>query len=466
MDISKRALMNSQSGLSTVSHNIASKDVEGYSRQRVELVTNPPVSEGNLQFGTGARISRVSRINDEFLEKQIEQEQSKTGMAQGRAETLARVENVFNDQNRKGMNQFITEFFNAFREFSNTPDSQATRELVKQAGKAVVQDFQRLSRQMKDVQMNVDQQIKDELAEINAMTKEISNLNEKIVHIEISGNPANDQRDRRDELVKKLGEKVNIKYTEGDGGKITVTMGGNAILVSGDEAATLRWASTPEKGDKREGNFDVIYDMGGTDAFAVTDQIKGGKLGGSIDIRDKAINKLMDRIDEIAYTLAEKVNEAHSLGVDRYGFTGQKFFDLQGPVRGAAERIGVAREIERDVWKINAGSAPGAPGDNRVSNLIAGLQYERFMDNGASTINDYYNGIVSQMAVDTKQANSTLEYQNNVLMQLKNIRENISGVNLDEEAVKMVEYQKAFDASAKLIKTADEMLETVLSIKR
>jgi flagellar hook-associated protein 1 FlgK len=50
--------------------------------------------------------------------------------------------------------------------------------------------------------------------------------------------------------------------------------------------------------------------------------------------------------------------------------------------------------------------------------------------------------------------------------QLNNLRESISGVSLDEEAAKMIEMQKHFDAAARLIRTADEVLETVVNLKR
>jgi flagellar hook-associated protein 1 FlgK len=466
LDIGKRSLMNSQTALQTVSHNVASKNVEGYSRQRVEMETMPPENYGGLQVGTGARTKNVTRTVNDHIEKQIEQEQSRLGTREGEADNLSRVENLFNEQLQKGMNQFVTEFFNAFRELSNSPDNQATRELVSQTGDTVMEQMHGINRQLKSIQADIDGQTKSQVQEINSMLAECAKLNEKIQQIEFTGAPANDERDRRDQLLKDLGQRINIRYTIGSNGKCTVTAGSSAVLVTGGEHAELSAVPTGEGKFKREGNTDIFIKYGTSTPLKITDQITGGRLGGALNVRDHVINELLDKMDRLAYGMADKVNKAHAMGYDRYGNTGRGFFVMPTQVRDASAEIQVRGDIKKDVWKIAAAGMPDAPGDNRVANLISSLQYQKFMDNGNSTFNDFYNGVVSDMAVKIHHANDLRDYQQNVLEQLKNVRENISGVNLDEEMVKMIEYQKAFDASARLIRTADEMLGTVMDIKK
>ncbi|MEQ1878269.1 MAG: flagellar basal body rod C-terminal domain-containing protein, partial [Bdellovibrionia bacterium] len=122
--------------------------------------------------------------------------------------------------------------------------------------------------------------------------------------------------------------------------------------------------------------------------------------------------------------------------------------------------------VKDDSWKIAAGAVPDAPADNRIANAISKLQFERIMGGGVSSFDDYYNGLVGELGVGAHKAYQELDHQDAVVKQLKNVRESISGVNIDEEAIKMIEYQKTFDASAKMIKTADELFDTVLSLKR
>ncbi|HEX4923505.1 MAG TPA: flagellar hook-associated protein FlgK, partial [Bdellovibrionales bacterium] len=286
MDVGKRSMMNSQSALQTVAHNIGSKDVEGYSRQRVEFQTNVPVGHGKTRMGTGAKQSAVTQVKNEFIEKQIQTENGRLGFTKGKAENIMRVEDVYNEHMAKGLNKFVTEFFNAFRELSNSPESQATRDLVRSTAAAVTGDFHRVHRQLTAVQSDIDQQIIAHVTEINTLAKEIAKLNEAVASVEVGGGVANDERDRRDALLKRLGEMVNIRYHEGKSGAINVVAGNNAVLVSHTEAAVLKAMPSPEDGIKREGNYDIFYEFGGSEIpHSITRQLTGGTVGGALHIR-------------------------------------------------------------------------------------------------------------------------------------------------------------------------------------
>lgn len=461
MDTGKRSLMNSQTALQTVGHNIANKSTEGFSRQRVELLSNVPIGEGNLQIGMGARAGVVTRVNNPWLEKQIQKEGMNMGFQDSRADALARVEQVYNEQANKGLNQYMTDFFNSFRELSNNPESLASRTMVRESAVALGKDFGRVVGQLRGVQEDLDGQIKTTVEEVNQISKEIASLNEKIQIIEVQNTPANDERDRRDLLLKKLGEKIDISWAEGKDGMVTVTAGRTAILVSG--------VGSSELSAKQSGNGDrvAVYYMGSPGSPAnITEQITGGRIGGALDVRDHVIEDLLGHVDKMAYTLSKEVNKAHIEGFDKYGKSGVLFFEMPESQKGAAASFALNKTIYNDVSKIAAGVQPGAPGDNTVANVISALQYKQVMDEGTSTLDDYYNTQVGQIGAVVQRAIKAQESQKNVIGQLTNIRESISGVSLDEETTKMIEFQKTYDASARLIKTADEMFDTVLSLKR
>lgn len=466
MDVGKRSLMNSQTALQTVSHNIANKSTDGYSRQRVELATNVPIGNGRLRIGMGARATAVTRTNNPYLEKQLEKQGNGLGFAQGRMESLARVEQVYNEQVNKGLNKFMAEFFNAFRELSNNPEGLAARTMVKESADFLSKDFSRVYGQITDIQKDIDFQLASHVVEINALTKEIADLSEKIQVVELNDVPANDERDRRDLLVKKLSGLVNIRYAEGDDGQMAITAGNNAVLVSGNSYRELFVASTPDREGKREGNFDIFYrpTESGT-PVNVTRQLNGGRVGGLLDVRDRVANDLLDKMDNMAYTLASEVNKAHVRGFDRYNQEGQDFFVMPARLREAAKNIRVSDAILQDVGKIAAGAQPYAPGDNRIANVLSSLQYKPVFG-GTDTLDNYYSSIVGELGVQSSRATSEHNSQQDIVKQLENIRESISGVSLDEETAKMIEFQKSFDASARLIRTADEMMDTVLSLKR
>jgi flagellar hook-associated protein 1 FlgK len=338
--------------------------------------------------------------------------------------------------------------------------------LVKESADFLTRDFKRVSNQLKEIQTDVDFQVVTHVEEINQMTKEIAELNEKVQVVELNGIPANDERDRRELLLKKLGELINIKYSEGDTGLVTVTAGKTAVLVSGHSHRELIAKGTVENDIKREGNFDVYYKAteSGT-PINITRQLNSGKLGGLLETRDVTINGLLDNVDNMAYTLANEVNQAHSYGFNRYDQPAGSFFKVIDQ-KGAAESITVNDNLLKDVGLIASSAAAFSPGDNRIANIISDLQYKNVTGNGEATLDEFYNSMVGQVGVTTSRANSELVAQKDLVTQLQNIRESISGVSLDEETAKMIEFQKGFDASARLIRTADEMMDTVLNLKR
>ncbi|MCM2281610.1 MAG: flagellar hook-associated protein FlgK [Bdellovibrionaceae bacterium] len=469
LDVGKRSMMNSQTALQTVGHNIANKSTEGYSRQRVEVVTNEPVTSGRLRIGMGSKSALVTRINNEYLEKQIGKEQANLGYLGGKSDAMMRVEQVYNEQSSKGLNKYIAEFFNAFRELGNNPESLATRTLVRETADFVTKDFGRVHSQLTEIRKDIDQQVITHVEEVNAYSEEIARLNEKIQLIEMKGEgaPANDERDRRDLLIKKLGEKVNIRWAEGEDGMVTISAGMSALLVTGYDAKKLVVQETSATERKGEGNVDIFYlPSERAVPVKVTEQFTGGSVGGLLEVRDQVITDLMSNMDNMAFTLATSVNEAHMLGFDGYNSKGGQFFRQPMDVRGSASNMRLVDSILEDPNRIAAAAQPNAPGDNRIANIVSQLQGVKMMNDGQSTFDDFYNGVVGQVGVVTRRTNTAHDSQGDIVKQLNHIRESISGVSLDEETTKMIEFQKSFDASARLIRTADEMFDTVLNLKR
>ncbi len=466
MDTGKRSMQNSQTALQTTAHNVSSKNVEGFSRQRIDLQTTEPTGTGKLRIGNGARATQVSRINNSYIEKQIEREGNNLGSKEAQSQLMSRVEQVFNEQSNKGFNKFMSDFFNAYREMSNSPENLALRNVVKETGDFLARDFKRINGQLGHIQGEADFQIATEVAEINSMTREIATLNDKIAMVEINGITANDERDRRDLLLKNMSSHIDIRWGESKDGILTITAGNTAVLVTGNEQRDLSAAASAAREGKRSGNFDIFYKAteSGT-AIAITDQLKGGSLGGLLNIRDKFINETLGQVDELAYNFASEVNRAHESGYDRYNKKGIAFFEVAGR-DGASDAIKINDRILEDPGRIVAAAQANSPGDNRIANIISSLPYQQKLANGQSTFDDFYNNIVGRIGVTASRANAEFDAQKDIVGQLKNIRESISGVSLDEETTKMIEYQKSYEASARIIKAADEMMDTVLNLKR
>ncbi|MBC7742919.1 MAG: flagellar hook-associated protein FlgK [Bdellovibrionaceae bacterium] len=462
LDMGRRGMQVSQSALQTTSHNIANKSVEGFSRQRVDVLSNPSINEGKNQVGTGSTTGAINRSSNPWIEKQLEREGANFAYQDGKANSLSQLESAFNEQTVKGLNNSMTEFFNGFRELANNPESLTARTVVKDNAQGMIQKFQDMDRQIDAVTGSLNKTIEAGIGEVNGFTKEIATLNEKIQQIEMTGAAANDERDRRDLLVKKLSEKLDISYAEDSkSGMLNITAGKTGIIVAGTSSTALK-TTTNEKNQT-----EILYELsqGGT-RVDITDQFKRGALGGSIDLRDGMVHDLKGHLEELSYNIASEVNKVHNEGYDRYNKEGVDFFDLPKDGNFIISDFKLNQAIADDVGKIAAASKPNAPGDNTTANVMHSLQFKSVMGEGQYTFDSFYNAKVGEIGVQAQRANSGVESQKNIVDQLKNMREATSGVSLDEEAAKMIEFQKSFEASARVVRMADEMFETVLNLKR
>ena len=463
LDMGRRGMGVSQSALQTTSHNIANKSVEGFSRQRVDVLTNPSVGDQQSRIGTGARLGGISRTNNPFLEKQIEREGSNLAFLDGRSGALQRLESAFNEQSVKGLSSSMSEFFNSFRELANNPESLTARTVVRDNASAMVKTFQDTHRQIGSVTAELNNVIETGVSDVNGFVKEIAQLNEKIHSIEISGAAANDERDRRDLLVKKLSEKLDISYAEDTkSGMLNITAGKTGVLVAGSSSSGLKTVSNENN------QTQIMYELSenGT-RVDITDQFKRGALGGALELRDGMVNDLREGLMDLSYNIATEVNNAHAEGFDRYSKQGVQFFDIPADGTFDLDNLKVNDAINKDVGRIAVASKPNSPGDNTVANVIHSLQFKKVMGQDSTfTFDDFYTSKVGQVGIANQKAIASVESQKNIVDQIKNVRESVSGVSLDEEAQKMIEYQKSFEASARIIRMADEMFDTVLNIKR
>lgn len=463
LDMGRRGMAVNQSALNTTSHNISNKSVEGYSRQRAEVMTSPAVDEGRFRVGTGSQLGAINRINNPWIEKQLEREGSNLAFMEGRSGALQRLESVFNEQSVKGLNNTMTEFFNGFRELANNPESLATRTAVRDNAHALVNNLKEMDRQIGTVTSELNSVIVSSVRDVNAHVKEISRLNEKIQSTELGGLAANDERDRRDLLLKKLSEKLDITYAEDPkSGMINITAGKTAVLVGGAAYTELKAVTN------RDNQTQVMLETssGGTQSD-ITDQFKRGTIGGAIDLRDGMVAGIREDLAELTYTLASEVNNAHTEGFDRYSQQGLNFFVLPTEGNFEVKELKLNEAISKDVGRIAAASKPNAPGDNTTANVIHSLQFQNMMGPDRTfTFDNFYNAKVAEVGLMNQKSVAGIESQKNIVDQMKNIRESVSGVSLDEEAQKMIEFQKAYEASARVIRMADEMFETVLNLKR
>ncbi|MCM2280003.1 MAG: flagellar hook-associated protein FlgK [Oligoflexia bacterium] len=459
-------MMAAKTAVATTGHNIANANTEGYARQRVELETMPATdSIGKGRVGNGVKVSRIDRINDEYIEKQIRNSGRDLAHFEEKDLVLRQTEDIFNEMNGEGLNRLISRFFNEFRKLANEPENEAVRQSVREASQAMVNDFHRLRGEVEDVRKHIDARIEGYTREVNSLSEEVKGLNIKIRAAELGGVSAPDLQDKRDVALKKLASYMDLATHKDNQGNYIVDVRGVGPLVVGPEVQTFSVQRSPADGEgKPEGAFDLKTSASANST--VTHQVKGGRIGALLEARDRTLSTVLDRLDELAFTLSEMVNSVHETGFTRHGRQGVTFFKPIDFQHRAAEFLELSDEVQASVNNIATAAQPHAPGDNRIAIAISALQSHPFMNEGKANFDDFFNSIMSDVGVAAARNRNGIQQQRDIMTQLGKMRDQISGVSIDEETTNLMQFQHTYDASAKVIQVADEMLKTVLELKR
>lgn len=459
------SLNTSKASMQTSSHNISNANTEGYTRQRTHQATRDPKYLGNHALGRGVNIDRVSRVNDHYLHRQLQKTSSDLAFHSEKDGLLTQIEDVFNELGDDGINRLMTQFFNEFRKLANDPSRQSVRETVRESSQALVNDFHRIRKQVDDIRKQIDARIEGYVSDLNAKARNVVDLNQKILKAEMMGAEANDLRDQRDLALTQIGEYLKVSQHLSEDGTINVEMANVGPLVTGPIVNELevQKAEKDEQTGRPEGALVVSFK--GSHRPGVNERLSGGKIGSLIEVRDKTLSMVLERLDDLAFGLGNAVNQVHKKGITPTGFKGVGFFKDLGQKERASEFIGLSDDVKKSVNNIATAYEPNAAGDNRIAIAIAGLQNVSVLNEGRSTFDDWYNSIVGDVGVQARRNKEALGQQSGIMSQLQNLRDRVSGVSIDEETAEILKYQQIYDASAKVIQVADEMLKTVLSLK-
>jgi flagellar hook-associated protein 1 FlgK len=483
LNIGRTGLHASKKALEVTGHNISNANTDGYSRQKVNQTTNVPITKDGLITGTGTRVKSITRVHDKFVEKRLRDAQSDGSYYQNRANQLSQVEEVFNEIDNEGLNKILNNFFNSFRDLANQPENETVRSVVRDKAQLVVKDFKRISETLESMSRGIDNKIERDIEDINQELRTVAKLNRRIRELEAIHEETGDLRDQRDLAIKNLSTKLKIHTYQDERGNYVVTSPGLGTIVTAAQTQELK-AYTFGKDDSSnnmDGSVEVFYkDRPGQ---KVTAKIQKGSLAAVIKVRNNDIKELREKVDEIAYNFMNFVNAVHRKGyvnrkveMDPNGnpkqfdakgpTTGINFFKVPNSMAGAASQIDLSDAVKSDLGNISTALSPNSPGDNRVAIAISKLQHERVMGEGTATMEEYFLKTVGKVGLESGKAKLDSEQSEGLIAQAETIRERISGVSIDEETANMVRYQHAYEASAKVMQTANEMFDTVISIKR
>jgi flagellar hook-associated protein 1 FlgK len=453
-EIGRRALRASQLGLTVAGQNIANVNTPGYTRQRVQLSASPPDGSNLRLTGTGVTIDGVRALRDEFIEARLQTETGISGRLQAKRDALAPVEAAFNDAGSGGgLHSAMVGFFGAFRDLESHPTSVPLRAVAVAKAETLAGAFRSARSRLADIRSGNDAALRGAVDEANTLAQKIAELNVKISIAENTGGAASELRDQRGDFVRRLTELTGARSTVTETGQIALTLGEGQALVLGDTAYAIEAESSPPDGL-------AVLSLNGQPVTISDGRLRGlqeaiGEIGGHIA-----------SLDQLAESLAGRVNALHASGSDLNGNDGTNIFVASGGGTVTAANIAVDAAIKADPRLVVASGAGAGSGDASVARSLAGLLSDQTSVVGSRTgsYESFYASLVTEAGAGVRSAQDALSTQQAILAQTQAQRESVSGVSLDEEAVNLLQFQKAYEAAAKFLKIADEMTQTILSL--
>lgn len=450
-EIGRRALTANQLGIDITGQNIANVNTSGYSRRTLQLAETAPTSFSPFAVGSGVSIQGIRAFRDSFIESRIQHEIGIAGYLSARRDALYPVQTALQGADGSGIQNGLSDFFGSFRDLEANPDSVALRSIVAGRATNLANAFNSTAARLNTIRTGTDGQLRATVEEVNRLSDRIATLNVEIRKTENAGGQADALRDSRNELVNQISELTGARTTENDDFTITVTIGEGQPLVSGDKVNYLTVESTPPVGlaKIKINNVDAVFNDG---------VIKGYKTA----ISD--ITTQLAALDGLAAQVAERVNALHTTGTDLNGNPGLNFFDTSVPVTATNLKVNAA--IVADSRLVVASPLPQPGQSGTVAGEIANLLTDTNTVVGTRTgsFSTIFGSLVSEAGEHVRHAADGLQTQAAIIAQASAQREAISGVSLDEEAINLLQYQRAFEAAARFIRVADEMTQTILSL--
>jgi flagellar hook-associated protein 1 FlgK len=441
-----------QIALGVTSQNVANAATPGYTRQGALFVAAIAMQSGGLSAGSGVTVPSLLRFSDSYTSRQMWRSNSDVGEFNSSQPYLSQMEQVMGDDSSNLSNGFDN-FFSALNAVSTDPTSSPLRQQVITSAQALAQRFSDLNGVMTGQLTSVHQQRASTVDQINQAATAIAALNKQIAAAQATNVNASGLIDTRDQQIDALASLVGIQVVDQADGSRSVSLVGGQPLVAGASAATMAVQGNADGSQSLTVKF-------AQETFALPDGSLGGQLGGLNDYEENVLAPLRQSISDLAGQFSSAVNSGLSAGYGTDGSAGRPLFDFD-PATGTLS-------VDPGAQAANLGfsSDPTKPGnsDNLMGLIDLNNQTVTIGSIGTVRLGDANTQLVGQLGTQSQQNQASLATAQTVRDQSVENWKSVSGVNSDEEATNLVQYQQMYQANMKVISVADTLFQSTLSM--
>ncbi|MEG3181750.1 flagellar hook-associated protein FlgK [Sphingomonas sp. LT1P40] len=427
-----------QSALTTTSENIANAGTAGYTRRVATLREVSAPSDAGTLNGLGVTIGGITRTGNDARSAEVRTAGSDLARSEAGVVWLERVETVLTGNK---LDERLTAFFNAATALAADPSASAPRATMLQAAATLANSFAATGAGLDGALADLDQSADAATGQLNMLTAGLAKVNANLGRAAPGSSTQTALLDERDRLLESMSALADVSVSLDTAGRATVKAGaGGPLLVHVDQAAVATYARGPDGAV----SF-AVYGVDGSHALAPG----GGALAG-ISEGAARIADTRDALNAMAVDFADGVNAVQASGDDLNGNPGAAMF--------SATSATTFKLVLTDPRGIAAASPDGGERSNGNLASLAALRSESGFERSLTTLTtNNASALTGRRAI--------AEVQSTIRANAAAARDSVGGVNIDEEAVDLIRFQQAYQASSRVIQVARETLDTLFNIR-
>ncbi|WP_456396217.1 flagellar hook-associated protein FlgK [Desulfurobacterium sp.] len=445
LSIAGQSLLTYQDAIDVTNKNISNAFTDGYSREEPVIADLPARS--------GAYIQGIKRISSKIIfSRYIKANQEAEGLSDYK-NILDQIEEIFNETAGSGFSAALNDFFASLNDIAVNPGDLTARYAALSKAKALVGRIRDSYSYLTDIKDKTNLGVKDTVDNINRLTEKLADINKNLKFF-YKSNPDryNEYLDERDRTLKELSSLVDTKVTFHEDGTVDVSTAKGFSLVIGINSESLSYST--------DGNNNPVIKWKSID---ITSEFQNGKLGGYLK-GVNFINQTIDKLNTFTTQFANAINTQHKSGYDLNGNPGTDFFTSDNG-SSIIDASNITLNFEDPKLIAASGNATYPDSDNTNIKAIIKLEDTSISGLGNQSFSEYYSTeIITPIASEINKTDNLIKSSTEIRDSLDQQLKEISSVNTDEEFINLTKFQRAYQASAKVVSVTDELIQTILNM--
>lgn len=436
-----------QRQVSVVQNNIVNASTPNYARLDQATMANRYNPDSESTSG-GISSAPLFSSRDRFLETAVWQRQSSAGYSGQSLASLQSLESAVPVTANSGIPKALDDFYGSASQLALAPNSNLARQSLLDRSRTAANSFNQASAEFATQTGRAGTDITNTIREVNKIGQEISAINaERRSNFRNVSDAGLDSRLHG--ALEKLSQLIDHNSLTQEDGSVVVLLAGQTPLVVGDQ-------TYPITADVDINQYRILDAQG----EVITPRLTTGKLGALLELRNTTLPAYANQLDILAQSFADQANGILAGGLDKNGLPPTRNLFSYDPLNGAAATIAVTNITTDEI----AAAGTGDPGGNSNANRLARLSSAPAI--GGLTLSQYYGTLASGLGTKLEGARAKNNTDQQLLLQARNLRQEATGVSIDAEAAKLLEYQRGFQAVGQVMGVLNELSDTLLNMLR